>query len=48
MTKKGKANSRDNRLWNFQDICNKIDGIANKLAKEIIKYEPLDLLHRAF
>src|SRR5687767_6869807 len=40
--------TKDKLTWDFQDICNKIDRIASKLAKEIIKYEPWDLLHRAF
>ncbi len=48
MIKREKAKLKVNTPWNFQGVCNKIDDIASKLANEIIKYEPLDLLHRAF
>lgn len=48
MTKKKEEEHQGSLPWSFQDICSKIDGIAKKLAKEVIKYEPLDLLHRAF
>lgn len=48
MANKKKTNPQDDLPWNFKDICSKLDGIALKLAKEITKYEPADLLHRAF
>jgi hypothetical protein len=48
MAKKKKANHQDDAPWNFQDIRIELDGIALKLAKEITKYEPFDLLHRSF
>ena len=48
MTKNKRAESQNNTPWNFEDVCSKIDNIANKLAKEIIRHEPQDLLHRAF
>lgn len=48
MANKKKANPQDDLPWNFQDICRKLDNIALKLAKEITKYEPADLLRRAF
>lgn len=35
-------------LGDFQEVSEKIDSIAKKLAAEIGKYRPLDLLHRAF
>lgn len=47
MTAKKKKH-QDGLPWNFQDICRNIDDIAEKLAKEVIKYEPLELLRRAF
>jgi hypothetical protein len=48
MANKKKANPQDDLPWNFQDICSELDDIALKLAKEITKYEPFDLLHRSF
>ena len=45
MSKKKKADNQDSLPWNFQDISSKLDDIALKLAKEITKYEPSDLLH---
>ena len=40
--------SKGDSLGDFKDICKHIDVIATKLAKEIIKYEPLELIHRGF
>ncbi len=34
--------------WNFDDVCNQIDNIATKLAKEITNYDAYSLIHRAF
>ena len=48
MTKKKEENIQNELPWTFQETCSKIDDIARKLAKEIIKYEPLDLLQRAY
>lgn len=48
MTKKKEENIQNELPWTFQDTCSKIDDIARKLAKEINKYEPLDLLRRAY
>ncbi|MBI3168983.1 MAG: hypothetical protein HYZ22_10920 [Chloroflexi bacterium] len=48
MSNKKKTDNQDIVPWSFQDICRKLDGIALELAKEITKYKPSDLLHRAF
>jgi hypothetical protein len=48
MAKKKKVNHQDSEQWGLQEICRKLDDIALKLAKEITKYEPFDLLHRSF